>query len=225
MFPPLEEGQREIRPRNTYTTDIRIIPLMQLTVNGKQLDIGDALRGHIEENLPVIVTKYFENPTDAHVTMTREGKDFKADIAVHVGKGIMIQSQGSSEDPYAAFDTAAVHVAKRLRRYKRRLRDHHRGKDESMAAVVAQHYVLEPHGEENDGQQAVDQPVIVAEMTTSVESLSVGEAVMRMDLSGQPALMFRNRAHGVYSQRWKYRLDRSQGKQRTIPLVSGDGNW
>ena len=169
---------------------------MQLTVNGKQLDIGDALRGHIEENLPVIVTKYFENPTDAHVTMTREGKDFKADIAVHVGKGIMIQSQGSSEDPYAAFDTAAVHVAKRLRRYKRRLRDHHRGKDESMAAVVAQHYVMEPHGEESEGQQALDQPVIVAEMTTSVESLSVGEAVMRMDLSGQPALMFRNRAHG-----------------------------
>ncbi|MEX2617532.1 MAG: ribosome-associated translation inhibitor RaiA [Alphaproteobacteria bacterium] len=169
---------------------------MQLSVNGKQLDIGAALRGHIEESLPTIVTKYFDNPTDAHVTMTREGKAFKADITVHVGKGIMIQSQGSSEDPYAAFDTAAVHVAKRLRRYKRRLRDHHRGKDESIAVIAAQHYVLEPHGEEREGQEAEDQPVIVAEMKTEVESLSVGEAVMRMDLSGQPALMFRNRAHG-----------------------------
>lgn len=169
---------------------------MQLSVNGKQLDIGDALRGHIEENLPDIVTKYFENPTDAHVTMTRQGKEFRADITVHVGKGIMVQSHGGSEDPYTAFDTAAVHIAKRLRRYKRRLRDHHRGRDESPETIEAQHYVLEPHRDEGEEPLVSDQPVIVAEMVTDIESLSVGEAVMRMDLSGQPALLFRNKAHG-----------------------------
>jgi len=169
---------------------------MQLSVNGKQLDIGDALRGHIEDSLPDIVTKYFENPTDAHVTMTRQGKEFRADITVHVGKGIMVQAHGGSEDPYAAFDTAAVHVAKRLRRYKRRLRDHHRGRDDTSDAVEAQHYVLQPHGEETDDTSPSELPVIVAEMTTDIELLSVGEAVMRMDLSGQPALMFRNKAHG-----------------------------
>ncbi len=169
---------------------------MQLSVNGKQIDIGDALRGHIEESLPPIVTKYFENPTDAHVTLTREGKGFKADITVHVGKGILIQGHSSSEDAYAAFDTAAVHVAKRLRRYKRRLRDHHRDRDETAAHVLAQQYVFEPNTESNDEMPVGDQPLIVAEMETKVESLSVGEAVMRMDLSGQPALLFHNRTHG-----------------------------
>ncbi len=169
---------------------------MQLSVNGKQIDMGDALRGHIEENLPPIVTKYFENPIDSHVTMTREGRDFKADITVHVGKGILVQGQGSSEDAYAAFDTAAVHVAKRLRRYKRRLRDHHRGRDESPEALAAQHYVIEPHSGQDDEPPVNDQPLIVAEMAVAIETLTVGEAVMRLDLSGQPALMFNNRAHG-----------------------------
>jgi ribosomal subunit interface protein len=169
---------------------------MQLSVNGKQIDIGDALRSHIEEHLPSIVTKYFENPIESHVTLAREGREFKADITVHVGKGIMVQGKGSSEDAYAAFDTAAVHVAKRLRRYKRRLRDHHRGRDERPAALAAQHYVIEPHSDLDEQTPTNDQPLIVAEMATTIETLTVGEAVMRMDLSGQPALMFNNSAHG-----------------------------
>ena len=169
---------------------------MQLSVNGKQIDIGDALRGHIEENLPPIVTKYFENPIESHVTMAREGREFKADITVHVGKGILVQGQGSSEDAYAAFDTAAVHIAKRLRRYKRRLRDHHRGRDENPAMLAARHYVIEPHSDIEEPPRENDQPLIVAEMATTIETLTVGEAVMRMDLSGQPALMFHNSAHG-----------------------------
>lgn len=170
---------------------------MQLTVHGKQIDVGDALRGHIEDSLPTIVTKYFDNPTDAHVTMTREGKGFKADISVHVGKGIIVQSHASSEDAYAAFDTAAVHIAKRLRRYKRRLRDHHRGRDETPKSVEMHQYVLEPSVEMQEEPSVQDQPLIIAEMATQVENLTVSEAVMRMDLSGQPALLFHNSANGA----------------------------
>lgn len=168
---------------------------MQLSVHGKQINIGDALRGHIEESLPAAVTKYFENPTDAHVTVTREGKGFKADISVHVGKGIIVQSHASSEDAYAAFDTAAVHIAKRLRRYKRRLRDHHRVRDEAPTSVEVQQFVLDPQLEAEEEQPTEDQPLIVAEMAATIERLTVSEAVMRMDLSGQPALLFHNSAN------------------------------
>lgn len=170
---------------------------MQLSVHGKQIDVGDALRGHIEETLPTVVRKYFDNPTDAHVTLTREGKGFKADISVHVGKGIMVQSHASSEDAYAAFDTASVHVAKRLRRYKRRLRDHHRGRDDSARSVEVQQFVLEPQHDAVEEAPEAEQPLIVAEMATKIERLTVSEAVMRMDLSGQPALLFHNSASGA----------------------------
>lgn len=170
---------------------------MQLSVNGKQIDVGDALRGHIEESLPTIVGKYFDNPTDAQVTLAREGKGFKADITVHVGKGIVVQGHAESEDAYAAFDTATVHVAKRLRRYKRRLRDHHRHREEAAASIEVPQFVLDPQTEAEEEPKTQDQPLIVAEMQTKIERLTVSEAVMYMDLSGQPALLFHNSASGA----------------------------
>ena len=172
---------------------------MQLSVNGKQLDIGISLKEHIEREVPTIIGKYFANATDADVTVSKEGQTFRTDITVHVGKGIIVQGHARSSDPYASFDEAAEHMAKRLRRYKRRLRDHHRERSQKEEVLQAAQYVLapeeetEPHAEEH---QEPEQPVIVAEMQTHIETLSVGEAVMRMDLANLPAMMFRNSAHG-----------------------------
>lgn len=171
---------------------------MQLTINGKQLDVGAALRSYIETQVPAVVGKYFENPTDGHVTMSKQGHEIRADIAVHVGKGILLQGHAMAGDAYAAFDQAAEHVGKRLRRYKRRLRDHHRERPDNADVLPALQYVLEAEADTENGDAAdePDQPVIVAELETAIENLTAGEAVMRMDLANLPAMMFRNVAHG-----------------------------
>lgn len=172
---------------------------MQLTVNGKQLDIGESLKGHIEREVPALVEKYFANPTGADVTVSKEGVRFRTDITVHVGKGIIVQGHASSADAYAAVDAAAEHMAKRLRRYKRRLRDHHRSRNQKDELLQAAQYVIaaeEDVASAGGDHAEPDQPVIVAEMQTQIETLSVGEAVMRMDLASLPALMFRNSGHG-----------------------------
>jgi ribosomal subunit interface protein len=168
---------------------------MQLTVRGKQLDVGEALRAHIADTLENLVGKYFGRPIEATVALSREAHLYRAQLSVHVGRGILLQSQADAEAPYPAFDAAAGHLDKRLRRYKRRLRDHHR---RPMEAEPAQQYVLAPEADdfvepENGGDA---EPVIVAEMEAEIPSLSVSEAVMRLDLSEAAALMFRNRAHG-----------------------------
>jgi len=170
---------------------------MQLSVKGKQLDVGDAWRRHVEENLPAIVGKYFDSAQDAQVTLSRHGSTLRVDITVHVGKRIIVQSHGATGDAYSAFDEAGDHIGKRLRRYKRRLRDHHRERPEEMESLPAQQYILA--GEEIEGDaksEETKEPVVIAEMETGIETLSVGEAVMRMDLANLPAMMFRNRAHG-----------------------------
>jgi ribosomal subunit interface protein len=168
---------------------------MQLTVRGKQLDVGDALRAHIAETLDNIVGKYFGKPIEATVVLSREAHFYRAQISVHVGRGILLQSQADGDAPYAAFDAATEHVARRLRRYKRRLRDHHR---KGAEVEPAQQYVLAPEAEDfvepEDGAEY--EPVIVAEMEAVIPVLSVSEAVMRLDLSEAAALMFRNRTHG-----------------------------
>ena len=99
---------------------------MQLTVKGKHLDVGDALKSHVATSLEGVFGKYFGNPIDANVVLSREAHLYRAYISVHIGRGINMQSQADAEAPYTAFDSAADHLSKRLRRHKRGLRDHHR---------------------------------------------------------------------------------------------------
>lgn len=172
---------------------------MQLTVKGKQLDVGDALRTHVGDSLNSTVGKYFNNSLEANVVFSRDAHLFKADIQVHVGRGIMLQSAAEATEPYPAFDTACDKLAKRLRRYKRRLRDHH-GEAEH-APVTARYQILEAEAEDHEDEKVAGDangvaPVVVAEMQTTIDQLSVSEAVMRMELADKQALLFRNRAHG-----------------------------
>jgi len=167
---------------------------MDISVKGKNLDVGDALRGHVENNLASAVTKYFTQALDANVMFSREGQHMRADISVHPGpRGLVVQGGSTSEDPYAAFDVALERIAKQLRRYKRRLNNHHKAPHEDI--LPAQQYVIQP--EHDDVEVAEDaQPTIVAEMPAEISTLSVSEAVMRMDLAHVPVMMFRDRASG-----------------------------
>jgi ribosomal subunit interface protein len=174
---------------------------MQVSVTGKQIDVGDALRGRVDERLTELVSKYFDSPIDGTVVFSREGKgkQLRADISVHVGRGILMQGQGEADEAHAAFDTALERIAKQLRRYKRRLRDHHRKPGAEVPATFqAQQYVIAANDEEETEEQISPdgQPVVIAEMTSPIEAMTVGEAVMRMDLADVPAMVFMNSAHG-----------------------------
>ncbi len=167
---------------------------MDLMVKGKGLDVGEALRVHIETGLAGQVGKYFPRAHDAVVGIAREAHQFRVDISVHPLSGVSVQGRAAAADAYAAFDSALERISKQLRRYKRRLNDHSRRRS-SDEAIPAQQYVIAAESEE-DELPAEGQPAIIAELPTEIATLSVGEAVMRMDLADAPALMFRNRAHG-----------------------------
>ncbi len=169
---------------------------MQLSVKGKQLNVGDALRTHVSKSLSRILSKYFGDAIEVSVTFSREGHLYRAVVAAHVGRGIQLQAQGEAAEPYPAFDTAAERLAKRLRRYKRRLRDHHKDTGPAPESLPAQQYILAGGAEEQAAEDEIDGgPAVVAEMATEIPSLTVSEAVMRMDLAELPALMFRNSSH------------------------------
>jgi ribosomal subunit interface protein len=168
---------------------------MQVTVTGKQIDVGDSLRGHVESATATIVERYFERAIEAHVVFCRQRHLFLSDISVHANRGLMIQGHGESSDPYAAFDSAAERLEKQLRRYKRRLRNHHKSK-EQREGLAATDYVLAPVGDDDDVGEGAEQALVVAEMRTVIPWLSVSEAAMRLDLADLPALLFHNSAHG-----------------------------
>ncbi|MCB1592289.1 MAG: ribosome-associated translation inhibitor RaiA [Alphaproteobacteria bacterium] len=177
---------------------------MEMTVQGKQIDIGDALRTHVEDKLTDIDEKYFNHATDATVTFSREGHGsglFRVNISMRVGKNMTVVTEATENDPYVAFDSASEKAAKRLRRYKRQLRDHHSRKQKTPEEeqIKAQYYTLALQGEEaaeQDNEEDTlpegNDPVVVAEISTHIETLSVSDAVMRMELSNKSALLFRN---------------------------------
>jgi ribosomal subunit interface protein len=169
---------------------------MKLSVKGKQIDVGDALRTHVETQLSEIVAKYFGESLEATVTFSREGSSFRSDIAVHAARGLMLQSNASANEPYPAFDAALTRLAGRLRRHKTKIKQHHHEETREHAqALIANAFVL--GGDTHNHEEEInDNPAIVAEMTTPVETLTVGQAVMRLDLGDLPALMFHNSKHG-----------------------------
>jgi len=171
---------------------------MQLSITGKQMNLGDVLRQHIADKIEDINEKYFNRAIEAIVTLSPEGTAFtKTHISFRVGKDIMVMSDSKDTDPYSSFDAAAEKVAKQLRRYKKRLRDHHERLEENNV-IPAQNYVLTPEAEavdDNHAEPAQNDPVVVAEMVTNIQTMSVSEAVMRLDLSGDNALLFHNPKH------------------------------
>ncbi len=171
---------------------------MRIQVSGKQIDIGEALRSHVEDRLNEAVGKYFDRPVEAVVTFWRDRHEFCADSSVHLPTGLTVQAKAKADEIYASFEGSVERMEKQLRRYKRRLKDHHKDRTSPIEAIGASSYILAGgDDDEADGVEPASlQPVIVAEMETRVPSLSVGEAVMQMELAGAPLLVFRNESHG-----------------------------
>lgn len=182
---------------------------MLITVTGRHMDVGQSLRQHAETTLSEAIAKYFDRAIEAHVVFSKQNSNFHADITAHVGRGMLVQGSDQAGDAYGAFNAACEHVAKRLRRHKRRLRGLSRQASQDAASFEAQQYVLQDHADESHDPStepsAVPEPVVVAEMTTELPTITVSEAVMRLDLGEQSAMMFRNSAHGglnmVYRRR------------------------
>ncbi len=168
---------------------------MQIQVSGRQIDIGDALRHHVSERLSAGVAKYFDNVIDAAVTFSREGHGYRCDCAVHGSAGINLFAEASAGDIYASFDLAAERMEKRLRRYKRRLKDHKARGPRDMDALSGRSYVLDGGNDETEEHEGAE-PAIIAESAAEVAAMTVGEAVMRLNLSNAPVFVFRNGKSG-----------------------------
>ena len=169
---------------------------MPFRVSGKNLDVGETLRQRINERIAEAMGKYFDGGYSGHVTVAREGFGFRTECAIHLDSKITLHAEGRAADAYASADQAALRVEKRLRRYHRRLKDHRADRSDARAAVDAASYVIAAPEHESEGELDGFTPVIIAESTTKLKQLSVSDAVMELDMTGAPVLVFRHAAHG-----------------------------
>lgn len=163
---------------------------MKIIISGQHMSVGESFQNHIEASLEKKVKKYFENAIQATVNIVKQKQHlFKAEIMVNEGTGnnMIIKSQAEATDPHDCFEDALTKIEKQLRRYKERIKKHHKNKDVRVAE--GKKYVISHFAEEDTNNEM---PVIIAEKPTVIEKLTVGEAVMKMDLLDVPALLFVN---------------------------------
>ncbi len=165
---------------------------MRYQISGKQIDIGEALQSHVRNELDGIIAKYAERPTDAQVIFSRDAHEHVCEAVVHLSTGMTAQARAHATEIYAAFDQCGEKMEKQLRRYKRRLKNHHRERSHPVELSGASSYILASPNGADEAEPDTLQPIIIAEMETKIPSFSVGEAVMQMELAGAPVLVFRN---------------------------------
>ena len=166
---------------------------MRYQISGKQIEIGQALQTHVQDSLGSIAEKYAGRPTDATIIFSKSGSEFVCETAMHLSTGLTASAKGHAHEIYAAFEATSEKLEKQLRRYKRRLKDHHRDRQQPIDVFGGASYILAGNDESEDNAEPDSlQPIIVAEMETRIPSLSVGEAVMQMEIAGAPLLVFRN---------------------------------
>lgn len=163
---------------------------MNLRVSGKNMDVGEALREKAQTHMDAAVGKYFDGGYTGHLTLEHEGSGYRADCVIHLDTGVILQASAVSGDATAAYEAMAGHIAKRLRRYKRKLKSHRR-----TDGAQANAYILQSP----DHQEEVDEdfsPPVIAESTSNFREMSVGEAVMELDLAQLDVVVFRHAGHG-----------------------------
>jgi ribosomal subunit interface protein len=174
---------------------------MSFRVSGKNIDVGEALRSRINERIADATAKYFDGGFSGHVTVGKEGFGFRTECVIHLDSGIVLEAQAMAADAYASADQVAVRIEKRLRRYKRRLKNHQAvapdGLPPEPRPIQALSYIIAApeHDNDDDGMTGFD-PVIIAESTTALKRLSVSDAVMELDLTGAAVVVFRHAGHG-----------------------------
>ncbi|WP_045393308.1 ribosome hibernation-promoting factor, HPF/YfiA family [Falsirhodobacter sp. alg1] len=169
---------------------------MRYQISGKQIDIGEALQTHVQSELNEVVEKYAQRPTDAVIIFSRMAHEYTCEAMIHLSTGLNASAKGRATEIYAAFEAAREKMDKQLRRYKRRLRDHHRDRTTPVEFGGASSYILAPTDEAESATSEGDEPMIIAEMEAKVPAITVGEAVMQLELGGQKMLVFRNEGHG-----------------------------
>lgn len=168
---------------------------MRYQISGKQIDIGESLTEHVKSEVEHISEKYAERPTEAYVTFSKDAYEFRCESTIHLSTGLTVAAEGRNTDIYEAFENCRGKIEKQLRRYKRRLKDHHKQRTTPVEVISASSYILAVEDSDAEEEPETLQPMIIAEMETKIQSLSVGEAVMQMELADEPVLVFRNEGH------------------------------
>ncbi|MBN9688203.1 MULTISPECIES: ribosome hibernation-promoting factor, HPF/YfiA family [unclassified Corallococcus] len=175
---------------------------MQLNITFRQFGSSDSLKEYAREKVER-VNRLLDRAGEAHVVLSLERHLHHADITIHSGAWVL-RGREKSDDMYASIDLAMDKIERQLRRYRDKLKSHH-GKEKvhhRQDLVKVRHDVFEVHEPEETAEAsapAAQAPVaesgvarLVRTTHLAIQSLSVDDAVMQMNLMNNDFYVFQN---------------------------------
>ncbi len=172
---------------------------MTIQVTGKNIEVGTALQTYLLDKTRSVLEKYIGQEIFGHIRVSKERGKFHTNCSIRLRTGLLLEAHGDGHDAYASSDVALERLDKRVRRYKRRLKNHHSdgGKNAAYQQTTAADYVLQLSGDDVDISDNIEDPLVIAETERTISEFPVSEAVMQLDLTDEPFLVFRNAASGT----------------------------
>jgi len=172
---------------------------MTIQVTGKNVDAGEAYKSYVLDKISTVLDKYIGPEISGHVRLEKERAGFRTNCSIRLRTGLQVEAHGDGTDAYGSADAAVERLEKRVRRYKRRLKSHHNGRDQEGFGIEqpARDYTVQMHDNDDEAEAAPERsPIIIAEAERGIRDMTVSQAVMQLDLSESQFLVFRNAAHG-----------------------------
>jgi ribosomal subunit interface protein len=169
---------------------------MTIQITGKNVEVGEAFQAYAGEKIHSVLQKYLVRETDGHIRLERERELFKTTCAVRLANGLLLEAHGEGADAYGSVDSAAHRLETRVRRYKGRIKNHASATaSRRKVDIEARDYVVSLN-DEDEPEQDASNPLIIAEGQRNIGHMTVGEAVLQLDLSEAPFMIFKNASHG-----------------------------
>lgn len=153
---------------------------MQVIVNGRHIDVTDALRNYAESKVKKI-EKYLPDTTEAVVTLSVQKYRHNAEILIKVN-GLLIQAEDETGEMYSAIDKVMDKIERQVKRYKEKLLNRHKDSESIKTTSKIK------SGEAEDK----DIPKIIKTKRFEIKPMLPDEAVMQMELLHKDFFVFTN---------------------------------
>ena len=151
---------------------------MRIITRGKNIDLTDALKVHVEKRLGKI-SRYFEENTEIQVTLSVVKDTHVVEATLLLNGGMLIRAEENSADMYASIDMVVEKLERQIRKYKTRI-----NRKARMTGV--------PAGDEGRSLEDDDEPKIVRTKRFAIKPMIPDEAVLQMNLLGHDFFVFTN---------------------------------
>jgi ribosomal subunit interface protein len=170
---------------------------MTIQITGKNVEVGDAFQKYAGDKIRAVLQKYLAREVDGHIRLEREREVFKTSCSVRLTNGLLLEAHGEGGDAYGSIDSAAHRLETRVRRYKGRIKSHSSAAAAARrtAGIEAPDHIVSLNDDDQPDQDGAN-PLIIAEGQRNISHMTVGEAVLQLDLSEASFMIFRNAAHG-----------------------------